>query len=104
MLYQRMTLKWDDSRLRIVVLNTRRHRRLGLRDPVIRSCILSARSIQTFGMNSSIGVAWITNKGTVAKRIIMQPNRLAVGPTAIVVESLDPDDLPPQGTVLTVHP
>lgn len=101
MLYHRKTLQWGDSRLRTVVLTTRRHRRLGLRDPVIRCCLLAARSIHTFGMQGPIGIAWLTQAGTVAKRTTMNPNRVAFGPTNLVLESVDPDALPPEGTTLT---
>ncbi len=108
MLYRRRTLRWRAESavhaLRVVVADTPRARRLGLRDPVVRACVLYARSIHTFGMPADIGAAWVDDGGFVVESADIPPNRIIVGPTVCVVEVADASDRPPRGVQLEVLP
>lgn len=88
----------------MVVLDSPRARRLGLRDPVVRACVFVARSVHTFGVAGPIGIAWISDDGVVVKRCVVQSNRFVVGPARTVVETRDPRRLPSVGTRLAVLP
>lgn len=104
MLYRRRTLVWAGGSLRVVVLWESRARRLGLRDPVVRSCAFVARSVHSFGLDRPIGVVWVSLDGVVRKKTRLKPNRVVIGPTGSVIESRDLAVLPPVGAVITALP
>lgn len=88
----------------MVVLSSRRARRLGLRDPVVHACAFRARSVHTVGLDRPIGIAWVSSDGVVTKRTLLKRFRLAYGRGPVVLETHDLDRLPDVGAQLTVLP
>lgn len=88
----------------IVLLTTRKDRRVGLRPlPGPFGVLLRTRSIHTLGMQTPIGVVVLSSEGIVIRAAVVPPHRVIVAMRARWMLEVAPSPLPEVGSRLVIR-